>query len=63
VQSVARLLDFLQLDADAASIAHFEVLWPSSLGRWRSYDPALLADLQRIGGAGLHRFGYHAHAG
>ena len=63
VQSVARLLDFVQLDADAASIARFEVLSPSSLGRWRSYDPVLLADLQRIGGAGLHRFGYHAHAG
>jgi hypothetical protein len=58
VQGVARLLAFLQLDADAASIARLEVQRPSSLGRWRTYDPALLADLQRIGAAGLGRFGY-----
>jgi hypothetical protein len=62
-QSVARLLGFLQLDADASLIAQVEVERPSSLGRWRSYDPALLADLERIGGAGLHRFGYHGDAG
>jgi hypothetical protein len=56
--SVRRLLDFLELDADAAALVRQEVHPPSSLGRWADGDPAVLADLRRIGGDALRRFGY-----
>ncbi|MEW6323752.1 MAG: sulfotransferase [Nitrospirota bacterium] len=32
--------------------------WPSSIGRWRQQDPAVLADVQRVAEPGLKYFGY-----
>jgi hypothetical protein len=55
---VAEALAFVGLDGDAAKLARKEVEPPSSLGRYRSEDPALVERLEAIAGAALARFGY-----
>ena len=54
---IARVLEFLELQGDAAELAG-EVDPPASLGRWRGEDPAVVAELERVGGPALERFGY-----
>ncbi|MCB9831697.1 MAG: sulfotransferase [Planctomycetes bacterium] len=51
------LYDFLGLDGDA-SITGRVVKAPSSLGRWRDRDAALIARLEDAAGEALRRFGY-----
>jgi hypothetical protein len=53
----ARVLEFFELEGDAGQLAA-EVVPPPTLGRWREEDPALVADLERVGGAGLAALGY-----
>ena len=54
---IARVLDFLELQGDPAQLAG-EVDPPASLGRWRREDPAVVAELERVGAPALVRFGY-----
>jgi sulfotransferase family protein len=54
---IARVLDFLELEGDAAMFAQ-EIEPPPTLGRWRESDPALVQELERIAGPALERFGY-----
>lgn len=54
---IARVLDFLELEGDAAEHAK-EVEPPPTLGRWRESDPELIRELERIAGPALERFGY-----
>ena len=58
VESVARIIDFFELEGDAASLAKAEIRPPGSLGRWRSHDDATVEELHRIAGDTLCRFGY-----
>jgi hypothetical protein len=51
------LLRFLGLDADAAPLAA-EITPPPSLGRWRTEDPAVVAELESVGGRALRELGY-----
>ncbi len=54
---IARVLDFLELEGDAARYAE-QVEPPPTLGRWRESDPALVSELERIATPALERFGY-----
>jgi hypothetical protein len=53
----ARILAFLELCGDAGA-ALAEVTRPPSLGRWRSADPALVAELERVASSTLAELGY-----
>jgi hypothetical protein len=54
---IARVLNFLELEGDAAAFAQ-EVEPPPTIGRWSEADPALVEELQRIARPALERFGY-----
>ena len=54
---IARVLDFLELEGDAAGYAQ-EVEPPPTIGRWRESDPELIGELERIASPALERFGY-----
>jgi hypothetical protein len=54
---VSRVLEFLELEGDPASLAA-EVTPPTSLGRWREETPALVAELEHVGGHALVELGY-----
>lgn len=56
--TVGRILDFLQLEGDAAEIAGAEVRPPESLGRWRHEGKRLVGALERNAQDGLQKFGY-----
>ena len=58
VPVISRIFEFFGLRGDIARIAEAEVRPPESLGRWRARDAATLAELHRLGGAALARFGY-----
>ena len=60
VDTVARLLEFVDGRGDPATLAREEVRPPDTLGRWRSEPPSLIARLEEAGGDGLRRFGYLA---
>ena len=51
------LLTFLEIDSDP-SLALDIVVSPGSLGRWRDRDPALISELEAVGGQALVAFGY-----
>lgn len=57
-QTVRQLLDFIGADGDAEAIAKAEVLPPESLGRWRTQDRQLIAELNGVGAPALRKFGY-----
>ena len=57
----SRILGFLGLEGDAADLAH-EVAPPSSLARWRAADPAVVAELERVGSEALVELGYDVGA-
>lgn len=52
-----RVFGFLELDADP-TLALDLVTPPSSLGRWRVREPALIHELENVGGEALTVFGY-----
>jgi Sulfotransferase family len=57
VEVAGEVLAFAGLDGDAAAAAaHVEP--PESLGRWRREDAEAVAELERLGGGALQRFGY-----
>ncbi len=56
-ETTRELYRFLGLDGDPAATAGV-VRAPSSLGRWRDRDPALIAKLEEEAGEALRRFGY-----
>lgn len=53
------ILGFLEIDADPA-LALDVVVSPGSLGRWRDCDPALISELEAVGGRALAAFGYES---
>jgi hypothetical protein len=56
---VERVLSFFQLPLDAAAeIAAEEVDAPTTFGRWRSADPAMVEAMEERAGHALRRFGY-----
>jgi len=57
-ESVRRVLNFFELEGDAARIARDEVKAPASLGRWQKQRPDEIAEAHRIAHAALRRFGY-----
>jgi hypothetical protein len=61
-REIARLLAFLELAGDPAELAA-EVQAPPTIGRWREQDPAAVAELERIAGPVLERFGYALSVG
>lgn len=58
VETVTRILNFLEAPIDPEPIARAEITPPKSLGRWRECSPRVIAKLERAGVAGLRRFGY-----
>jgi len=54
---IARVLEFLELEGDAAEFAR-EVEPPPTLGRFRDAAPALVTRLEEIAAPALERFGY-----
>jgi hypothetical protein len=58
VKTVERILRFLNVDADAEELARSEISPPSSIGRWRSQSPEMIARLEKVGERSLRRFGY-----
>jgi hypothetical protein len=58
VGSAARVTEFFGLPVDAAAAAAEEVVAPASLGRWRTQDPQLIAELERVAGPTLAELGY-----
>ncbi|MEP6604417.1 MAG: sulfotransferase [Spartobacteria bacterium] len=55
---ISKLLRFIEASGDAEKIAQDEVAPPDSIGRWRTQDRQLIAELNRVGGAALLKFGY-----
>jgi sulfotransferase family protein len=55
--TAARVLEFLNLQGDAAELAQ-EVEAPPTLERWRDADPELIRRLEEIANPALERFGY-----
>jgi hypothetical protein len=53
----AKVLSFFGLEADAEAVSD-EVAVPSSLGRWREADPALVAAMTEAAGRTLAELGY-----
>jgi len=58
IEATTRLLRFLGAELDARSIAGLEVSPPTSVGRWTSAPPALIAKLERAADRSLRKFGY-----
>jgi hypothetical protein len=52
-----QILDFFALPGDPRWAAA-EVSAPGTLGRWRSQEPTVLAELERVGGSALAELGY-----
>lgn len=57
VLTIERIFDFFGLSGDIEKIAQAEVTPPRSLERWRNQDLDI-AQLHRIGGVALQKFGY-----
>ena len=60
VETTAQILNFLGARVDPDAIARAEITPPSTLQRWRTYPPELIAKLERLGAHSLRRFGYLA---
>jgi hypothetical protein len=52
-----RILGFFELDGDVEELA-VEVAPPISLWRWRSDDPGVVSELERVAGQALQELGY-----
>jgi Sulfotransferase family len=60
VETTAHLINFLGALIDPEAVARDEVSPPSTLQRWQTYPPALIAKLEQLGGESLRKFGYLA---
>lgn len=58
VETTAAVLKFLEAPGDAAAIAAEEIKAPSSLGRWRSQPPDLIARMEAAAARSLRHFSY-----
>lgn len=58
VELTARIVNFLGARIDPESIARAEISPPSTLQRWRSHPPQLIAKREGLGAASLSKFGY-----
>ncbi|HVI82562.1 MAG TPA: sulfotransferase [Chthoniobacterales bacterium] len=58
IETTARLLRFLGTGLDARSVAETEVSPPTTLGRWKTAPPMLIARLERSADRSLRKFGY-----
>ncbi len=58
LETVTRIVNFLEAPIDPEPIARTEITPPKSLGRWRDCSPRILAKLERTGATALRRFGY-----
>jgi hypothetical protein len=58
VETTARIMRFLGVDLDAASIARTEIVPPRSLGRWRTQPSAVVSKLEQAAQPALRKFGY-----
>jgi Sulfotransferase family len=60
VETTAQILNFMGARVDPEVIARAEISPPSTLQRWRTYPPEIIAKLERIGADSLRKFGYLA---
>jgi hypothetical protein len=60
VETTADVIKFLGARIDPEAIARAEIAPPSTLQRWRTYPPDLIAKLEQLGGKSLRKFGYLA---
>jgi hypothetical protein len=60
VETTAHIMNFLGARVDPEPLARAEISPPSTLQRWRSYPPGLIARLEKLGGNSLRKFGYLA---
>jgi hypothetical protein len=60
VETTAHIINFLGARIHPESIARAEISPPSTLQRWRTYPPELIAKLERVGADSLREFGYLA---
>jgi hypothetical protein len=60
VETTAHVIKFLGARNDPEAVARAEISPPSTLQRWRTYPPALIAKLEQLGGDSLRKFGYLA---
>ena len=60
VETVARILRFLDAPGDAEALARAEISQPSTLGRWRTQPPALISRMNTAGAGALRKLGYLA---
>ena len=58
VETTRRIMQFLDADADAESVARAEISPPSSIGRWRGHPAPLLAKMELAAAISLRKFGY-----
>src|SRR5947209_9883072 len=60
IETTAQIFNFLGAGLDPEPVARAEIAPPPTLQRWRSYPPALIAKLERVGRNSLRQFGYLA---
>ncbi len=60
VETTAQIMNFLGARVDPEAIARAEISPPSTLERWRTYSPELIAKLECLGADSLRKFGYLA---
>lgn len=58
VETVTRILRFLEVDLDPEPIANSEVAAPSSIGRWRRQPAKLVSRMTKAAETALKKFGY-----
>lgn len=60
VEMTVQIVNFLGARVDPEAIARTEIAPPSTLQRWRTYPPQLVAKLEQLGADSLRKFGYLA---
>jgi hypothetical protein len=60
VETTSQIMNFLDARVDPEAIARSEIVPPSTLQRWRTYPPQLIAKLEQLGADSLRKFGYLA---
>ena len=60
VETATYIINFLGARIDPQAVARAEISPPSTLQRWQTYPPDLIAKLEQLGGRSLRKFGYLA---
>jgi hypothetical protein len=60
VEATAQVLNFLGARIEPEAVARAEISPPSTLQRWQTYPPDLIAKLERLGTNSLREFDYLA---